>query len=178
MLLFVQSVFAAKIYYEYIYNMSMSKYILVIILTAFLCGVITSWALADSKGGYQQMKGDDLRAVFHETTMVGEYRNFRNMTQTFNYTEFHDEDGTTDYIEGQYREDGIWNIVGEDKICYRYPGSDYYNRVYCFFVYRLDKCYYKYSLSAMTVKGPRSWDLWTSRAIRKGAGGTCGEPIG
>ena len=124
------------------------------------------------------MKGDDLRAVFYETKMVGEYRHFRDKTKTFNYTEYHFKNGTSDYIEGDKREDGLWKIVGDDKICYSYPGSEYFNRTYCFMVFNDDGCFYKFSQFDMTLRGPRNWDLWTSRAVRKGSGATCAVPIG
>ncbi len=109
--------------------------------------------------------------------MIGEYSDFRDRTQTYQYTEFHHQDGTTNYIEGGKAENGEWRIVGGDKVCYRYPQSKVYTGIYCFYVYKNDKCYYKYSPRNMGLKGPRDFDKWSSRAIRKGEGGTCAEPV-
>lgn len=135
-----------------------------------------------STAQYTQMKGAELLAVFTDTTMVGEYRNYRDETRTYNYTEVHtvssDVGGATDYLEGKQHEKGIWTIVGGDKVCYKYPRSDYYTRTYCFFVYESEKCFYKYPPSAMNLRGPKSWDRWTSRAIRKGSGGSCAAAVG
>jgi len=130
------------------------------------------------KSGYTQMTGEQLRAVFSDTTMIGEYREYRDVTRTYSYTEKHNADGTTDYIEGRKKEDGRWKIIGDDKICYKYPHSRYYTRTYCFFVYEVEGCYYKYSPDNMTLKrGPKNLDRWNSRAVRKGAGGTCGDAL-
>lgn len=126
---------------------------------------------------YTQMKDAALKAVFSETKMIGEYRHYRGDTKTYNYTEFHHEDGTSDYFEGASKEDGLWDIVGGDKVCYRYPKSKTHRRTYCFMVFENKGCYYKYSAYDMTPTGPRGWDLWSSRAVRAGSGKTCAEPI-
>ena len=138
---------------------------------------IASVAHADNGTDFTQMLGDDLKAVFNNTMMIGEYRSVRDRTQTSNYTEFHFDDGSTDYKEGPQVEKGIWNLVGQDKVCYRYPESSSYTQTYCFFVYESDGCYYKYSLYAMGLNGPVNYDYWSSRAIRKGSGKSCAAPI-
>jgi hypothetical protein len=138
---------------------------------------LSGTANANNDAAHKQMKGDDLKAVFFETTMIGEYRAYRTKTETYNYTEFHREDGSTDYFEGDRLEKGVWTLVGDDKICYRYPGSDYYLQTYCFFVFNVEGCYYKFSLGQMTLRGPRNWDRWSSRAIRKGSGASCAVPV-
>ena len=129
---------------------------------------------------YQQIKGKALRAVFSDTLMVGEYRQYRDETKTYNYSEYHHKNGTTDYVEGRKKEDGRWKIVGDDKICYKYPNSDYYTGTYCFIVYKSEGCYYKYSPFDMSWRSgrPKNWDRWSSRAIRKGHGGSCDDPLG
>ncbi len=135
-------------------------------------------ALANKNSGAAQMKGEALRAIFDQTMMIGEYREFRDITRTYNYTEFHYTDGTTDYIEGRKHEKGVWKIIGDDKICYKYPKSKYYTGTYCFFVFKSDGCYYQFAPRNMSLHGPRNWNKWSSRAIRKGSGGTCAEPVG
>lgn len=128
---------------------------------------------------YKQVKGDDLQAVFNNTLVFSEYHNFKGINnKTYDFTEFHFEDGTTDYTEiGSKTEKGKWKIIGGDKICYKYPRTEAFPETYCFFIYQQDKCYYQYDISAMTIRGPRSWDLWTARFVRKGDGGICGEPV-
>lgn len=133
-------------------------------------------ANADNTARFSQMLGSDLKAVFNDTIMVGEYRVFRETTETFSYTEFHSPEGWTDYKEGPQIEKGVWTLVGEDKICYNYPGSEYYAQTYCFFVYETGGCYYKYTWQNMTLNGPRNWDSWSSRAVRKGSGANCAAP--
>ncbi len=135
-------------------------------------------AYGQSTSEYTQMKGKDLRAVYNDTLVLSEYRTFKGIhNKTYDHKEFHHADGTTDYTEiGSETEKGLWQIIGGDKICYRYPETQEFPQTYCFFVYRQDKCYYQYDLSAMTIHGPRSWDLWVSRFVRKGDGGVCGEP--
>lgn len=162
------------------------KYSLIVSLVPFFGLALPIIASAKDKTPntpqYTQMKNDALRAVFANTIMIGEYRNYRDETRTYNYTEHHITEskvgGTTDYVEGKKHEKGIWTIVGGDKICYKYPRSDYYTRTYCFFVYESEKCYYKYAPTSMSLKGPRAWNRWTSRAIRKGSGGSCAAAVG
>lgn len=160
--------------------MRMLKYSLILLL-AHCFGLISPAQARNSakqSPSYIQMKDDALRAVFSDTVMVGEYRTYRDITKTFNYTEFHTIDGTTDYKEGRKHEDGLWTIIGGDKICYKYPKSNYYTRTYCFFVYESEACYYKYTPANMTLRGPRSWNSWSSRAVREGSGGSCAAPVG
>ncbi|MEE9272331.1 MAG: hypothetical protein V3U57_03565 [Robiginitomaculum sp.] len=132
----------------------------------------------DDTSEYSQMKGKALQDVFKNTKMLGEYKRYRKDTQTFSYTEFHNKNGTTDYKEGKSaNEPGVWKLIGDDKVCYKYPKSKRNTKTYCFFVYKFDKCYYKYSLGQMTLRGPRNWDDWSSRAVRKGDGGSCATPL-
>lgn len=127
---------------------------------------------------YRQIKGDDLHKALNETTVIAEYQSTNGGIEHYRYKETHHSDGTTDYVEqGAPLIKGEWNIIGDDKVCYKYKGNQVFNQTYCFFVYQNDKCYYVYGLNAMTVKGPRSWDFWTSRFVREGDGGTCEAPI-
>lgn len=127
-----------------------------------------------------QLKGDELRAVFNNTKVLSEYRDFKGIHENgYDFTEFHHENGTTNYTEiGAKTEQGLWKIIGEDKVCYKYPNTDAFTQTYCFFVYQQDKCYYNYSLNAMTIHGPKRWDMWTSRFVREGSGGSCADPVG
>lgn len=150
------------------------------LLSLLLLGLLWTPICAQSAGAvdsYKQIKGKDLRTVFSGTLMVGEYRDYRAETKTFRYTELHREDGTTDYQEGKtLTMPGTWKVIGGDKLCYKYPKSEMPNYTHCFFVFQSEKCYYKYALPQMTLRGPRDWDIWSSRAIRKGSGGSCAAP--
>lgn len=148
-----------------------------VICALFTAIIMAAPARAENETGFKQMLGDDLRAVFNETMMIGEYRAYRDNTQTNNYTEYHFKDGSTDYKEGPQKERGVWTLVGADKICYRYPDSDFYKQTYCFFVYESEGCYYKYSRQVMGLNGPKNYGYWSSRAVRKGSGQTCAAPI-
>ncbi len=133
---------------------------------------------ADSASGHW-IKGKDLRALFLEKTVIGEYNEPGGGIKNDKFSEYHHPDGTSTYTElGQPDEKGLWTIVGEDKICYRYPGNKVFNKTYCFFVFKREDCYYNYSPGAMSLKGPRNKDWWTSRFVIKGEGGSCEAPIG
>jgi len=162
-------------YIVYVRTLKHSLVLFCSLLGVFFAGS----AIADDapKKNYKQVTGKTLRAVFNDTMMLGEYRDYRDITKTYSYTEFHFKNGTTDYIEGDNRDDGVWKLVGDDKICYNYPQSEHYKHTYCFIVYETDGCYYKYSTGSMTYYGPRSWDDWTSRAVRKGTGKSCAAPV-
>ena len=133
------------------------------------------------------LKGATLKAVYHKQTHIGEYRDYRERSKTYKFTEFHDTKGRTVYKEGDKTLTGVWELVGEDKICYRYPltlnlhvGSNYLtNGTHCFLTYKLGECYYGFSPHTMTLKGPRSFDDWNSRSVINGRGlGQCGDALG
>jgi hypothetical protein len=155
--------------------------------TASLCCTLASFVSADTQESphFQQITGEALQAVFEDTIMLGEYRLFRDTSKSYAYSEHHFAVGTTAYKEGaQDVQKGLWKIVGDDKICYRYPNSENYTQIYCFLVYVTQGCYYKYSPLDMVADRqntgafrPRNWDMWTSRAVRKGSGASCAAPM-
>ena len=159
--------------------MNTIKHIVISLLAVLAAILLTEIAGAqENTRQFKQLKGEALRAVFSGALMTGEYRDYREQTKTFRYTELHRANGTTDYKEGKtLTMPGIWTIVGSDKICYKYPKSGAPKRTHCFFVFAHDKCYYKYGLWQMTLRGPRDWDIWTSRALVKGDGGSCAAPL-
>ena len=150
--------------------------ILILLATVLLSGLS---AVAQTKSTYHQVTGEDLRAVFADAMILSEYRSFKGINKkSYDFKEYHFADGTTDYTEkGSKTEKGRWDIIGDDKICYKYPTTQAFPQTYCFFVFRQGKCYYQYGVSEMTIYGPRSYDLWVSRFVRKGDGGVCGEAI-
>jgi hypothetical protein len=125
----------------------------------------------------QQITGQALRDVFTDNTVISEYQSIRGIKH-YQFSEHHNPDGTTDYVElGETGEPGLWKLVGDDKICYRYPGNRRFPDTYCFVVYKIDTCYYNFGTQDMTMRGPRNWDAWTSRFVVKGDGGVCGEGV-
>ena len=145
-------------------------------LLIFLLGFSAPSFADDSE--WRQIKGEELHKTFDKTTVVGEYRSDRGGIEHFKFKEIHKPYGTTDYIEqGAETVIGKYEIVGDDKICYRYEGNEVFNRTYCFFIYKNGSCYYNFSRNAMSLKGPLNWDWWTSRFIRNGEGGTCAPPV-
>lgn len=125
------------------------------------------------------IKGQELHRLFMGKTAIGEYHSANGGIKNDRFTELHKPDGHTDYIElGQRTENGLWWLVGDNRICYRYPGNEVFNRTYCFFVFKREDCYYNYSFGAMGLKGPRNADWWTSRFVIKGDGGSCNAPVG
>lgn len=128
---------------------------------------------------YQQITGEHLQSLFSNKTVVSEYKNMDGGIKDFRFTEHHFKDGTTDYIErGQKPEKGSWKIIGKQKICYTYPGNETFDGTYCFFVFKEGECYYNYGINAMTLRGLKNRDWWTSRFIIKGEGGSCDAAVG
>jgi len=150
---------------------------ILITLLTFMGSVYALPAFAEDSE-WRQIKGEELLKTFDKTTVVGEYRSSRGGIEHYKFKEIHKSDGTSDYIElGADTVAGKWEIVGEDKICYRYKGNEVFNQTYCFFIYKNGTCYYNFSINAMSLKGPLNWDWWTSRFIRQGDGGTCTQPV-
>ncbi len=149
------------------------------LIIIYLAIMLASTAHGQTKSQYRQLKNADLRGVFNESMILSEYRTFKGINnKTYDFKEFHHANGTTDYTEiGSKTEAGLWDIIGGDKVCYKYPTTEKFPETYCFFVYQQGKCYYQYALSAMTIHGPRSWDLWTSRFVRQGDGGMCAAAV-
>ncbi len=102
----------------------------------------------------------------------------RERTKTYNFSEYHHKNGSTRYTEGKIKSNGLWYVLGERKICYKYPDSpemgDY---ISCFWVYRSEGCYYGYSLEQMGLKGPRNYDDWIARWVLEGSGASCAEAL-
>ncbi len=142
------------------------------------CAALSAPVFAGTADGYEKITGEALRKVYSETLFIAEYMDYRDKTKTYNYTEYHNTDGTTDYKEGARRETGRWKIIGEDKICYQYPEGDDPNDKYCFFTYKHGKCYYQFHHTEMTIRGPRNVKIWNSRGVRAGDGGSCNAAIG
>ena len=135
-------------------------------------------AHADEQNTYKRITGDDLQGIYSGQTMIGEYVTRKGGIKHYKFTEYHRPNGKTDYIEtGADTVKGEWKVIGGDKICYTYPGNTTFNQTYCFFVYENDGCYYSYAFAQMTLKGPMSWDYWTSRAVSKGSGASCAAGV-
>ncbi len=134
---------------------------------------------AQSGKSFKPLNAERFMQILPGNTLLGEYRFLRERSNTYNFTEKHYADGTTDYREGDIREKGIWYTLGNNKICYKYPESkEMGGYISCFWVYEHDKCFYGYSISEMTLNGPRNFNDWVARWIIKGSGGSCDEAVG
>ncbi len=132
----------------------------------------------DAKKTYEQLSRNEYVKLLPGKTIKGEYRFMRERTKTFNFAEEHFADGTTNYREGTLNEKGVWYPLGKQKICYKYPDSPAMGgNTNCFWVYESEKCYYGYSISEMTLKGPRDYNDWVARWVMKGTGGSCDTPV-
>ncbi len=127
---------------------------------------------------YTPLTNKQLNKMLPGSTITGEYRQMRERTKTYNFSEKHYKNGTTDYTEGTIKAKGIWYTLGKHKICYKYPNDENMGpQINCFWVYKQDTCYYGYGIGAMTLKGPRNYNDWSARWIVKGSGGTCDAPV-
>ena len=147
------------------------------LVLAFLVCFAPNALAAGDDSHFRQIKGKTLKNLFIDKTVIAEYQDINGGIKNYRFTEHHNADGTTDYIEaGEKTEKGLWKIIGQDKICYKYPGNQVFTKTYCFFVYKDETCYYNYGVGSMTLKGPKNRDWWTSRFIIKGQGGSCEVP--
>ncbi len=127
---------------------------------------------------YAPIPSEKIRQILGGKTIIGEYRFMRERTKTYNFSEVHHQDGSTDYVEGPVKSKGVWYTLGSHKICYKYPNDpNMGNGISCFWVYRQDTCYYSYSRAVMGLQGPRRFEDWGARWIIKGSGGSCDEPV-
>ena len=149
----------------------------IVIMLTFTAGTANANETSDSKK-YAPITAEQFQKMLPGNTITGEYRQMRERTKTYNFSESHHKDGTTDYAEGPIRAKGVWYTLGKQKICYRYPNdANMGDGISCFWVYKQDTCYYGYGIGAMTLKGPRRFEDWSARWVVKGSGGTCDAPI-
>jgi len=133
-------------------------------------------ALAGEGTNFKPIKDKDLVRAMTGAMMLSEYLDHGD--DIIDFTELHNKDGSTDYTpKGKPLEKGTWDIVGGDKICYRYPDSNEHPGPYCYVIYLREGCYYSYSVARMTHNGPRDWDNWSYRAVEKGSGNSCAVPV-
>jgi len=151
------------------------------ILIIILLVLASSAAYAEENAGnkkYTPITAKQFQKMLPEKTITGEYRQMRARTKTYNFSEIHHKDGTTDYSEGPIKSKGVWYTLGKQKICYKYPNDENMDQgTSCFWVYKQDTCFYGYSIGAMTLSGPRRYEDWSARWIIKGSGGTCDAPV-
>jgi len=148
-----------------------------IIIVMLLLALFPSIASAVEKT-YAPIPGEKIKQLLTGKTIVGEYRFMRERTKTYNFSEVHHKDGSTDYVEGPITSKGVWYTLGTHKICYKYPDDPNMGAgISCFWVYKQDTCYYSYGRDAMSLKGPRAFEDWSARWIIKGSGGSCDEPV-
>ncbi len=154
------------------------KYILLMIVLYFCTAITASAGEADNAKQYAPITAPQFQILLPGNTIIGEYRQMRERTKTYNFSEKHNKDGTTDYFEGSLKSKGVWYTLGKQKICYKYPNDENMGAgISCFWVYKQDTCYYGYGIAAMTLNGPRRFEDWSARWILKGSGGTCDAPI-
>jgi hypothetical protein len=143
--------------------------------------IFASPASAGSSDSYAPLTATEMDALLPGSTIKGEYRTLRQRSQTFNFSETHHDDGTTQYKEGDFLENGLWYTLGDRKICYKYPENPEM-LTSCFWVYKSvddkDGCYYGYGLANMSLRGPRNFNDWTARWIIEGSGSSCDAPVG
>lgn len=133
---------------------------------------------ADDSKKYAPITEKQFQKMLPGKTITGEYRQMRERTKTYNFSETHNKDGSTDYTEGPVKAKGVWYTLGEQKICYKYPNDENMGAgTSCFWVYKQDTCYYGYGIAAMSLGGPRRFEDWSARWVVKGSGGTCDAPI-
>ena len=130
------------------------------------------------KKKYSPITAEQFKQFLPGNTIAGEYRQMRERTKTYAFSEKHNADGTTDYTEGPVKSKGLWYTLSRHKICYKYPNDPNMGpQISCFWVYKQDTCYYGYALDAMTLRGPRRFEDWSARWVVKGSGGTCDAPV-
>ena len=125
------------------------------------------------------LSAQQLTKILSGHKIKGEYRFMRERSRTYNFTEFHYANGTTDYAEGPIVGKGKWYPLGSRKICYSYADSTVLNATpSCFWIYEIQGCYYGYNIGSMGVGGRllRPED-WTARWVIEGDGAACEEPV-
>ena len=122
----------------------------------------------DIRGLGERVTGDDLYASFAGVTHEGAYNFNLDGVPRSRYSEAHNTDGTTDYIEGDLQQKGAW-VLREDRICFWYPDLN----SGCFRVWRVDNCYYYYSDQFPESADELSRNYWTARSVKRGENATC-----
>ena len=154
----------------------MYKKILVLTLILGLTATATAQTQdTDIRPNADQLKSDQIKAVFSGAKMDGAYNFGRNGRAQSFYRENHNPDGTLTYEENGVVDPGRW-FVRKDALCFTYPS----NRLAggCFRVYQIKNCYYFYSTSRQQVAGENGQPYWTARAVKQGERAGCEKAIG
>ena len=131
----------------------------------------TAWGQSqttDIRPYAERVTGEALQDAFNGITHEGAYNFTPEGMATRRYVETHNEDGTTDYAEGDEAIQGTWAIAG-DYLCFDYPvlsGG-------CFRVWRVANCYYYYSDDIPELGDEIDRDYWTARSVVRGQDASC-----
>ena len=149
------------------------------VIALFICGLFYAASAlateAKSQNAWRQLKGAELRDAYLEQTIDLVY-NSVGFTKTAHHSETHFADGTTDYIEGDLRLDGRWQLIGapgfEDQLCYRYPQLEP-QRQHCFFIFREGNCLYNYTVRRFGSAKNIVRDSWRAKGANRENGPSC-----
>lgn len=123
----------------------------------------------------KQLKGGDLRKAFAGQTMVGTYKNVRDLSGTSRFTETFNTDGTTAYREGRVRDIGQW-VSTLDQVCFKYSGP-LAGGTSCFNVFQSGNCYYSYAPQLVKNGVPLDSNYWQAKTRIKGEISTCDDLV-
>ena len=112
----------------------------------------------------KQLNAAQIKSEFTGTTLDGAYQFISPRTAEKNYIETHYANSTVRYIEGNVDTKGYWQVI-DDYVCYNYPYSFFSGG--CFQIYKVENCYYFYSLKDMRLNRKLGDELWTARAVKK-----------
>ena len=87
----------------------------------------------------KKLDAEGLRTAFSGVTHKGQYRFFREATNTFAFSETTQEDGTLTHRQGAEILSGIW-AINDDQICY--TSERIWTYPVCFNIYKSGTCYY------------------------------------
>ena len=135
-------------------------------------------ALAQSQGldvrpQAERIVGDDLLDSFMGKTMDGAYNFNAFGVPRDRFSEVHNGDSTTDYVEGDLEARGVWTVTSDDLLCYAYPNTTLNGG--CFRVWKLGTCYYFYSDGFPEVPDEYTESYWVARTVERGRDATCEE---
>ncbi len=143
------------------------KAVIVIVLTALLCGP----AQAADNGFLTPLYGQSLADAFLGKTMDGTYKKPREKSGTALFIESYYADGTTYYREGEITDEGTW-VIHEDQICFEYKG-ELSGDVSCFNVFISGTCLYAYHPRNVRNGKPVSRNAWSVKTIVRNTASTC-----
>lgn len=121
--------------------------------------------------------GQALKEAYLGQTVDGIYKAPRERSGTNQFTESFYIDGTSYYREGDFTQEGLWDIRDNRAVCFSYPNENP-GVEHCFAVFESGNCQYAYAVNNVRNGKPINSNSWTAKTLIRGDVTSCDNLVG